>query len=353
MPLRLRTPSVCLLALTMLLPTSNAQAAPYDAWTDADLVEVAMLDFVNDPATGWAELEDAITYGFVVTEGFGEPILADAIEAVLAGRPFATVADLWTAYGVGTETLEGLEMFVSFRHLDPAASAVLGLVNQASVKTLVEEVGLSATAANNLVAYRDHGPDLVDRTDDDEYVAFTRIFGARAAVETVWPARSVEAVPYIGQGAILKIYEFAMSGRVVSEMGHFKDVTGTWEPRGGSLSLRHLVDRIIVERTNPQDYWSGNASANGGNCFWIQVQHDTDEFTSVYGPHAWPYHGVGTYLCSEVLAQSFVLSWSYDSRVEVMITSWDGNLRVDGWYRPATSTGWRTPMGSLILAPAP
>jgi hypothetical protein len=203
----------------------------------AQSVEQAMLDFVNDPATTKADLEAAMAKGWrgqSTFVGAGEWVVDRAATAVLEHRagpdpfygkgqddPFDTLRELYDVIGVGGECMEGIEVHVTETGVN-LGSSILAVANQSSRAVLQNDVGLDSQTTSYMVVYRDHGPDLVIGTADDVFVRFARVFGrfdTRDHLDLAYPAHSVDAVPNVGPAALQKLHDYALLADVTPEVG--------------------------------------------------------------------------------------------------------------------------------------
>jgi len=211
--------SFCVIAISTLV-SSQAVAG----WGPAN-IEEDILSVVNGRFTRTSDLVAAVSMGYEpgwANTALGQLAAENAADAILAHRagpdgiygtgddnPFDSLLEIWKVDGVGGEAMEGLEAFVTQWAVGaPLGSAILDLVNEADASTLDDGAGLSARASGNLVSYRDGGQDLTVNTNDDEYVAYERIFGTSRSDDSA--GYSVDAVPYVGASSIQKLYDFAM-----------------------------------------------------------------------------------------------------------------------------------------------
>ena len=189
---------------------ANASAFWWPANMEEDMLSVVNNRFVSEDT-----LADIFEAGY---EGSNlSAYTADkAASAVLAHRagidgvhftqddnPIETLEELYGIKGVGTESIQGLEIFVTTSALGaPLGSAILDMVNDADVRTLDDGAGLSARASNNIVNTREGGIDGTIGSQDDEYVPFNFVFGGEDDC--------VDAVPYVGKSSIQDLFDYAM-----------------------------------------------------------------------------------------------------------------------------------------------
>jgi hypothetical protein len=200
-------------------------------------IEDDMLSVVNGRFTRQADLVDAICLGYLqgcwkgvvptnlaTAERAADGILdhragADGFYGTSDDNPFDSLVELYNVKGVGPETMEGIEIFVSQWSIGaPLGSGILNLVNSANMVTLDIDANISKRAATNLVDYRENGLDRVANTSDDEYRAYTKIFGTGyMPVGAGLPAYSVDSVPYVGPASIDRLYDYSLLSGIAFE----------------------------------------------------------------------------------------------------------------------------------------
>jgi hypothetical protein len=193
-------------------------------------IEEDMLSVVNGRFTRHEDLVEAICLGYkygcwkgaMATNLSTAGRAADGILEHRAGadgfygsaddNPIDSLVELYNVKGIGSEGMEGLEIYVTQWSIGaPLGSGILNLVNGAEFTTLDIDANISKRAAANLVDYRDNGLDRLADTDDDEYRAYTKIFGTGyIPVGAGLPAYSVDSVPYVGPASIDRMYDYAM-----------------------------------------------------------------------------------------------------------------------------------------------
>ncbi|MBI2898880.1 MAG: hypothetical protein HYY17_01720 [Planctomycetes bacterium] len=245
-------------------------------------VEQAILDFVNDPATTSEQLQAATQHGYAGSN-FDDYTAAQAAASILAHRagwdriygtaddnPFDTLLELYQGTSVGTEGMEGLEIYVGKNYFALGGpSAILDLVNAKKTKvTTLKAAGLTSPAAQNIIRWRDGGPDMkVTTKKDNKYVAYSRIFGHKGVAAPVYPAHSVDDVPEVGPVSIQKLFDFAM-GVVTADGGAGGYVL---TEANANVFLTEAVNEFIS--ANGENLWSTYGyGAFGGEAY-------TDEYS--------------------------------------------------------------------------
>lgn len=158
--------------------------------------EEAILRFLNEPSTDLDLLDRSASRG-------GVGLYRPTAQAIIAGRPFRNLYEVYDLVEVGPQSMRAIEGFVDARQALDAD--VLRFVNDRRTdrRTLDVTVGIDARAASWIIRFREGGRDRSVGTADDTYRPFRWIYGQT-------DRDALDAVPYVGRSAIQRLYDHAL-----------------------------------------------------------------------------------------------------------------------------------------------
>ncbi len=173
-------------------------------------LEDGLLEFLNAPSTTYDLLDRPVRDGGVGLRRDAAAKLVrhrdgtDGVSGTADDDPFDTLREVYDVLRTGPEALLLIEQHVS--RVTTLDSVALDLANDPLTSTalLDDAVGLRRSAADNIVRYRDGGPDHLLGNADDRRRPFRWIFGQSGRQ---W---SLDQVPYVGRSSIQKLHDYGL-----------------------------------------------------------------------------------------------------------------------------------------------